>query len=120
MEEAYGFEDLDEESKEDGAEETGGAGAGPSEPAPLEQVTPEPKKTKRKTTPRSTGGTREIRKNTKGEDCGFDLCEQTVENIQGMATLMTDQLAMAEEGYEYLIDVFYQASRLSVKPRCMS
>ena len=84
--EAYGFDDLDEESKEDGAEETGGAGAGPSEPAPLEQVTPEPKKTKRKTTPTSIGGIREIRKNAKGEDCGFDLCTQTVEDIQRMAT----------------------------------
>ena len=54
VEEAYGFEDSDEESKEGGAEETRAVGAGPSEPAPSEQVTPEPKKTKRKTTPRST------------------------------------------------------------------
>ena len=26
-----------------------------------------------------------------------------------MATMMTDQLAMAKEGYEYLIDVFFKA-----------
>ena len=50
-----------------------------------------------------------MRKNAKGEDCGFDLCAQTVENIQGMVTLMTDQLALAKEGYEYLIDIFYRA-----------
>ena len=88
VDEAYGFEDSDEESKEDGAEETGAAGSGPSALAPPEQVTPEPKKTKRKKTPKSNGGTREIKKNANGEDCGFDLCTQTVENIQGMATLM--------------------------------
>ena len=81
VEEAYGFEGSDEESKKDGADKTGAAGAGPSEPAPPEQVTPEPKKTKRKTTPRSIGGVQEIRKNTKGEDCSFDLCAQTVEKI---------------------------------------
>ena len=74
MEEAYRFEGSDEETKEDRTEGTGAAGAGPSEPAPLKQVTPESKKTKRKTTPRSTGGVREINKNAKGEDCGFDLC----------------------------------------------
>ena len=50
-----------------------------------------------------------MRKNAKGENCGFDLCAQTVENIQGMTTLMTDQLALAKKGYEYLIDIFYQA-----------
>jgi hypothetical protein len=76
---------------------------------PPEQVTPEPKKTKRKTTPKSTGGVRKIRKNAKGEDCGFDLCAQTVEDIQGLTTLMTDRLAMAKEGYEYLLDVIHSA-----------
>ena len=52
------------------------------ERAPVEQATLEPKKTKRKTTPKSTEGVRETRKNAKGEDCGFDLCAQTVEDIQ--------------------------------------
>ena len=32
-----------------------------------------------------------------------------MENILGIAILMTDQLALAKEGYEYLIDIFYQA-----------
>ena len=36
VEEAYGFEGSDEETKEDGAEETGAARASPSEPAPPE------------------------------------------------------------------------------------
>ena len=109
MEEAYGFEGSDEDAKEDGEEEAGTAGAGPLEPVSPEQVTPKPKKTKRKTTPKSTGGVREIRKNAKGEDCGFDLCAQTVEDIQGLTTLMTDRLAMAKEGYKYLIDVCHKA-----------
>ena len=90
-------------------EVAGTVGAGPSEPAPPEQVTPESKKTKRKTIPRSTGGFWEIRKNAKGQDCRFDLCAQFVENIQGIAALMKDQLETAREGYEYLIDTTYQA-----------
>jgi hypothetical protein len=109
VEDAYGFEASDEEGKEAESEEPGTTGAGPSEPTPPEQVTPEPKKTKRKTTPKSTGGVRKIRKNAKGEDCGFDLCAQTVEDIQGLTTLMTDRLAMAKEGYEYLLDVIHSA-----------
>ena len=100
MEDAYGFEVSDEEGKEAESEEPGTTGAGPSEPTPPEQATPERKKTKRKTTPKSTGGVRKIRKNAKGEDCGFDLCAQTVEDIQGLTTLMTHRLAMAKEGYE--------------------
>jgi hypothetical protein len=77
----YGFGDSGKESKKDDLEAPGTADAGPSEPAPLEQVTAESKKTKRKTTPRSSGGFREIRKNAKGQDCGFDLYAQFVENI---------------------------------------
>ena len=113
VEEAYGFEDLDEEEKEAGTEEPEIAGAGPSEPAPPVQVTPEPKKTKKKTTSKSTGGIRETRKNARGEDCGFDLCAQTVADIQGWTTLMTEQLAMAKEGYEYLIDVCHKSLKVT-------
>ena len=109
VEDAYGFEVSDEEGKEGESEEPGTAGTGPSEPTPPEQVTPEPKKTKRKTTSKSTGGVRKIRKNAKREDCGFDLCAQTVEDIQGLTTLMTDRLAMAKEGYEYLLNVIHSA-----------
>ena len=109
MEEEYSFGDSEEESRRNDPEDPGTAGVGPSEPAPPEQVTPEPKKTKRKTTPRSARGFREIRKNAKGQDCGFDLCTQSVENIQGIAALMKDQIETAREGYEYLIDTTYQA-----------
>jgi hypothetical protein len=109
VEEAYGFEDSGEESKKDDPLDPGTTGAGPSQPVPPEEVTPEAKKTKRKTTPRATGGSRETRRNPQGTDCGFALCMQSVENIQGLATLMKDQLATAQEGYEYLIDTTAQA-----------
>ena len=36
------------------------------------------------------------------------MCAQSVENIQGIAALMKDQLETAKEGYEYLIDTTYQ------------
>ena len=60
-------------------------------------------------TPKATGGTRKKRTNAKGEDDGFDLCEQTVKDIKGMTTLMSGQLALAKEGYGYLLDIFHQA-----------
>ena len=81
MAETYGLNDSDEESKEEGSEGSRAAEAGPSEPAPLVQITPESTKTKQKTTPKSTGGTRKKRTNAKGEEDGFDLCEKTVEDI---------------------------------------
>ena len=112
MVEAYGFEDLDEESTKEGSEESG-AEAGPSEPVPPVEVTPESAKTKRKTTPKSIGGTRKKKTNTKGKEDGFDLCEQNVKDIKGMATLMTGQLALAKEGYEYLLDIFHQALQVA-------
>ena len=102
------MEDSDEESTKEGSEESG-ARAGPSEPAPPVEVIPESAKTKRKTTPKSTGGTRKKRTNAKCKEDSFDLCEQTVKGIKGMATLMTRQLALAKEGYEYMLDIFHQA-----------
>ena len=67
VEKEYGFGDSEEESRRNDSEDPGTAGAGSSEPAPPEQVNPESMKIKRKTTPRSTGGFREIRKNAKGQ-----------------------------------------------------
>ena len=105
---ASGFEDSEEESPSSDSEESGPE-AGPSKPAPPTKVTPKLAKTKRKQTPKATGSTRKKRTNTKGEDDGFDLCEQTVKHIKGMATLMSEQLAMVKEGYEYLFDIFHLA-----------
>ena len=59
--------------------------------------------------PKTTGSTRKKRTNAKGKEDGFDFCEQTVKDIKGMATLMSGQLALAKEGYEYLLDIFHQA-----------
>ena len=102
------MEDSDEESTKEGSEESG-ARAGPSEPAPPVEVTSDSAKTKRKTTPKSTAGTRKRRTNANGKEDNFELCEQTMKDIKGMATLMTEQLALAKEGYEYLLDIFHQA-----------
>ena len=95
--EAYDFEDSEEDSPSSDSEESG-PGADPSEPTPPAEVTPESAKTKRKQTSKATGGTRKKNTNAKGKDDGFDICEQTVKDIKGMATLMSGQLAMAKEG----------------------
>ena len=79
------------------------------EPAPPVEVTPESAKTKNKRTLKTIGSTRKKKTNAKGEEDGFDLCKQTVKDIKGMATLMSRQLTMAKEEYEYLLDIFHQA-----------
>ena len=79
--EAYGFDDSDEDLEQKDSEGSGAAGAGPSELAPPTQVTPKLAKTKRKTTPKSTGRAQKKRTNAKGEEDGFNLCEKTVEDI---------------------------------------
>ena len=105
--EAYGFEDSEEESNGEDSEESGPGEASPSEPASPVEVTPESAKTKWKQTPKTTGSTRKKRTNAKGEEDGFDLCKQTVKDIKGMSSLMTEQLALAKEGYKYLLDIFH-------------
>ena len=106
--EAYGFKDSEEDSPSSDSEESG-PGADPSEPTPPAEVTPESAKTKRKQTPKAAGSTWKKRTNAKGEGDGFDLREQMIKDIKGMATLMSGQLAMAKEGYEYMLDIFHQA-----------
>jgi hypothetical protein len=110
--EAYDFKDSEESTDEDTKGSEAGE-VGPSEPAPPVEVTPKSAKTKRKTTPKSTGGTRKKRISAKGKEDGFNLCEQSMKDIKGMATLMTGQLALAKEGYEYLLDIFHQALQVA-------
>ena len=36
-----------------------------------------------------------------------------MKGIKGMATLMSGQLAMAKEGYEYMLNIFHQALQIA-------